>query len=95
MVEVALWVVPFLLCPHGVLPFRCPNAFLGIFRTLLWGGVDERHLCLRISGEVLESQDLDCLRLWESEVPEVLCRGTCLGGGLSGWRVAGGGRTRA
>ena len=95
VVEVAPWVVPFPLCPRGVLPIHFPNAFLGIFHILLWGDVGERRIDLRASGDVLASQDLGCLRLWGSGVPVGSGRDIYLGGGLSGWRVAGGGRTRA
>ena len=95
VVEVAPWVVPFPRCPRGVLPIHFPNAFLGIVRTLLWGDVGERRIDLRASGEVLVSQDLGCLRPWGSGVPGGRGRDICLGEDLSGWRVAGGGRTRA
>ena len=95
MVEVALWVAPFPRCPRGVLPIHFPNAFLGMVRTLLWGDVGERRIVLRASGEVLASQDLGCLRPGGSGVPEGRGKDICLGGVLAGWRVAGGGRTRA
>ena len=95
VVGVALWAVPFPPCLRGVLPIHFPNAFPGMVRTLLWGDVGERRIDLRASGEVLASQDLGCLRLWGSGVPVGRGRDICLGGGLSGWRVAGGGRTRA
>ena len=95
MVEVALWVVPFPLCPLAVLQINFPNAFRGMVRILLWGDVGERRIDLRASGEVLVSQDLGCLRLLESGVPVGRGKGICPEGGLSGWRVAGGGRIRA
>ena len=94
-VVVAFWAVPFPPCLRGVLPIHFHNAFLGMVRTLLWGDVGERRVGLRASGEVLASQDLGCLRLWGSGVPVGRGRDICLGEGLSGWRVAGGGRTRA
>ena len=95
VVPVVLWSARFPLCPRGGLPSSCPSAFLGRVRILPLG-VDAGILGEpRISGEVLITRDLGCLRPWGSGVTVGLGRCICPGGALSGWRVAVGGRTRA